>query len=233
MTSIYADGEYLAEHPGWHTEDSAWKASRILEMIRRNKLELGTIADIGCGAGHVLAHLQRQLNRESIDYFGFDISPQAIELAQPRSNAHLTFEVRDLLQTDHQPFDALLVVDVFEHVPDYMGFVTQCGRQAKYKIYHIPLDLHVSSVFRNQFIKGRASLGHLHYFSAESALATIKDCNQRVIDFTYTNAALDLFSTHPSFRKALANLPRWVMSKFSIAITARLLGGYSLLVLAE
>jgi hypothetical protein len=94
------------------------------------------------------------------------------------------------------------------------------------------LDLHVSSVLRNSFAQCRYTLGHLHYFTAESAMATLKDAGYDIVDSFYTNAAFGLFREHPSLRRAVANVPRWVCSKISVPLSARLFGGYSLIVLA-
>jgi hypothetical protein len=127
----------------------------------------------------------------------------------------------------------LLAMDVFEHVPDYMGFIKGCKRKATYKLYHIPLEIHVSSVLRNSFIQSRYTIGHIHYFSADSALATLRDTGHEVVDFAYTNGALDLFRQQPSVKRAIANGPRWLLSKLSTPLAARLLGGYSLLVLTK
>ena len=104
----------------------------------------------------------------------------------------------------------LLVIDVFEHIPDCMGFVEKCRAKADYKIFHIHLDIHVSSVLRNAFIGGRYTLGHLHYFTADSAIATLKDTGHEIVDYFYTNAAFGLFKQHPSLKTAIANDPRWL-----------------------
>jgi hypothetical protein len=139
-----------------------------------------------------------------------------------------------LLAADNRKyFDILLVVDVFEHVPDYMGFVAKCKSKAEFKIFHIPLDIHVSSVLRNAFIKNRYTIGHIHYFTAESAIDTLRDTGHEVLDSVYTNVAFGLFKEHPSVKRAVANVPRWLFSKLSVPFAARVLGGYSLLVLTR
>jgi len=129
--------------------------------------------------------------------------------------------------------DVLLVVDVFEHVPDYMGFVSKCRSMGTFKVYHIPLDIHVSSVLRNTFDRTRQDIGHLHSFTASSAIATLRDTGHEIVDQFYTDGASGLFRQHPSIKRAMANIPRRLLSKFSVPFTARLLGGYSLLVLAK
>lgn len=233
MKSIYEDGKYLDLTKTWHAEDSHWKAEQIFKIISRNQLHPYSIAEVGCGAGGILQSLHEMDYLKEVEFSGYDISPQAIELAKSKSTTNISFFNKDLLQEDQIHFDLLLVIDVFEHVEDYIGFLKKCRTIAEYKVFHIPLDIHVSSVIRNSFIKGRYSIGHLHYFTAESALATLKDTEYEIVDTFFTNHSFGLFRQHPSIKKAVANIPRWLFSKMSVALSARLFGGYSLLVLAR
>lgn len=59
--SIYTDGSYLAQTGGtWHLEDSLFKAQRIASMLaRHDEIKPSTICEIGCGAGGILAELQK------------------------------------------------------------------------------------------------------------------------------------------------------------------------------
>ncbi len=234
MTSIYTSGDYLAATETWHVEDSPWKANQIAKIITDARLQPKTIVEIGCGGGMNLKELAAKESLQHVQFTGYDISPQAIELSQQINHNRINFFCEDLLSTtDVELFDILMAVDVFEHVPDYMGFLTKCRAKAKYKIYHIPLDLHVSSVLRNAFITNRYSIGHIHYFTADSALATLKDTGHEIVDYFYTNGAFGVYQEHPSIKKAIANVPRWAISRFSTPLAARLLGGYSLLVLTK
>jgi SAM-dependent methyltransferase len=234
MSNIYSSGEYLETTQTWHAEDSPWKAAQIAEIIVNNGVHPRTVAEIGCGAGLILQELSRKDHFKDVQFTGYDISAQAIGLSRRAESERVKFYCEDLLSTteDHR-YDLLLVVDVVEHIPDYVGFVTKCRAKAEYKIYHIPLEVHVSSVLRNAFIGGRYTLGHLHYFTAESAMATLRDTGHTIIDYRYTNAAMGLFRQHPSLRRAIANVPRWLFSRVDLPFTARVFGGYSLLLLAE
>ena len=233
MSAIYTSDEYLrTTGETWHAEDSKWKAGQILNIMRKNHLRPDTMAEIGCGAGGILRELSKHLPSK---FEGYDIAPRAIEMAR-QTESNVQFHCADMLETDAR-FDVLLVIDVFEHIPDYMGFVSQCRGKADYKVYHIPLDLSVSSMLRNSFIptggvtpQGRI---HLHYFTADWALATLKETGHEIVDYAYTNGSFGVFWQHPSFKTALANVPRWLVSKVSDALSARLFGGYSLLVLAK
>ncbi len=234
MTNIYTSGDYLETTQTWHTEDSPWKANQIAKIITNNQLHPQTIAEIGCGGGMILKELADKEFLRNVRFQGYDISPQAIELSNRSPHDRVDFFCADLLtQSEAEHFNVLLAIDVFEHVPDYMGFLSKCREKAEYKIYHIPLDLHVSSVLRNAFITTRYSIGHIHYFTADSALATLTDTGHEIIDYFYTDGAFGVYKQSPSVKKAIANLPRWIFSRFSKPFAARLLGGYSLLVLAK
>ena len=232
--SMYTNGLYLKNSGSWHTEDSPWKASQILRLIKKNGLIPKSIVEVGCGAGGVLLGLSKESALKEVSFLGYDISPQAIALAREKMSSEVQFVVGNIFEDEDEPnYDILLAIDVFEHVPDYIGFLENCKKLADYKIFHIPLDLHVSSVLRNAFIKKNNSLGHLHFFTADSAIETLRYAGYEIVDTCYTNAALDLFFSHPSFRKFLANIPRWLFSHINLPLTARVLGGYSLLVLSK
>jgi SAM-dependent methyltransferase len=234
MDSIYTTGEYLHATETWHSEDSPWKARQIRKIFQRNHLVPGTIAELGCGAGVILSELSQLDEFQDAALSGYDISPQAIEMAKSLESERLRFFEEDILAFDnHSHFDALLVIDVFEHVPDYLGFLQKCRTKATHKVYHIPLGLHVSSVLRNILTRERYSIGHIHHFMADTALCALRDTGHEIVDYFYTNGAFGLFRQHPTLSKAIANVPRWVCSRFSPALSARVFGGYSLLVLAR
>jgi 2-polyprenyl-3-methyl-5-hydroxy-6-metoxy-1,4-benzoquinol methylase len=228
--SIYETGEYVERNPTYHVEDSSWKARHILSLIEKNSLEPRTICEIGCGAGEILKQLQSSLPANT-DFFGYDISPQAIELCRPRANQRLQFHCADLISADTPAFDLLLCIDVFEHVQDYIGFLRDLRRKARYKVFHIPLDMSAQWVLRGQpILREREQAGHLHYFMKDTALAALRDSGYEILDWTYTPGAID---NPRSIKARLASWPRRLMMNVSRDFTVRLLGGYSLLVLAK
>jgi SAM-dependent methyltransferase len=200
-------------------------------MLKKNRIDASSIAEVGCGVGEILVQLQDRLPA-GIEFDGFDIAQEAIARAKFKERPGLRFHLGDLLESP-RTFDVLLVIDVFEHVPDYLGFIEGCRRKAQYKIYHIPLDIHVSSVIRGALTQGREHVGHLHYFSTETALASLADTGHRIIDSFYTDGAIALYRFDPTPRRRLANLARRALRSVSTRWAARLVGGFSLLVLAE
>ena len=123
------------------------------------------------------------------------------------------------------------MMDVFEHIEDYLGFLKACKPKAELTIFHIPLDISVEGVLRNRLIFGRKRGGHLHYFDKNTAIATLEDTGYTIIDASYTAGLIELPSK--SIKSKLAYFPRKLLFKINKDIAARLFGGFSLLVLAK
>lgn len=225
----YRDGAYLAANPGWHEENSAWKAEKIRELARRNHLQPRRVCELGCGAGEILASLQRTW--ASAQFVGCDISPQALGIARKKSNENLVFILGDVDSVPAVDFDMLLAIDVFEHVEDYMGLLRKLRTKAKYKVFHIPLDLSAQGVAREAMMAARAEAGHLHYFSKQTALATLADCGYEIVDAFYTARALDF--PGKAVRTRLMKWPRALAFRLYPDFAALLLGGFSLMVLTK
>ena len=106
METIYTSGEYLKTTQTWHTEDSPWKANQIIEIICNNHLQPKTIAEVGCGAGAIIDELSKKESLIGTQFSGYDISPQAIELAEQRASERIRFFREDLLSiTNTEHFD--------------------------------------------------------------------------------------------------------------------------------
>ena len=226
---IYQSGKYLKKNETWHAEDSEWKAGHILNMISRTGIEPKNIADVGCGAGEILFQLKRNLPEEC-RFHGYDISPQAIEIAAQRETEGLNFSQADIDDIPSQSCDLIMAIDVFEHVEDFFGFLRNLKTKGTYKLFHIPLDLSVKSVLRNELMKKRRNVGHLHYFTSHTALAALKETGYEIIERFYT-CTLD--RPRKSLKSKLIKYPNKLLFKISNELATRLLGGYSLMVLAK
>jgi cyclopropane fatty-acyl-phospholipid synthase-like methyltransferase len=226
----YLDGAYFAHNPSWHAEHSATKAGWIDSILRRNSLLPKTIAEVGCGSGEILVELKKR--RPEAQFTGFEISPQAFGICSPKGAPGLEFRLDDLLEFSGPQFDLVLAIDVFEHVGDYLGFLRALRGRGTYKVFHIPLDLSVQALIRGtNFPILREQTGHLHYFYKYTALATLRDCDYEIIDWNYTRSSQEL--PGKGVRTKIANLPRKLMQLVSEDLSARFLGGYSLMVLAR
>jgi SAM-dependent methyltransferase len=221
----YVDGSYHTATGGtWHLEDSPFKAHQVFRMLQRHPdIEPNSICDIGCGAGGVLVELARKL-RPAPRLVGYEVSPQAHLLAGRLTDHSCEFVLGDPF-LDSRSFDMALVLDVVEHVEDCFGFLRQCATKATWKIYHIPLDASASTILRGTHCWD--SVGHLHLFTKETALKTVEHSGQCVVDWFLTPVAIERPHRAATRWTNLARrlLPPW--------LGARVLGGYSLMILAR
>lgn len=230
MQTIYQSEVYADLNPTWHEEDSPWKARQVEAILRKNAIAFDNACEIGCGTGEILFNLAKAFPQAR--FHGYEISPHAFQRAKYKETDKVTFSLGDFTTEGPSDYDLLVIADVIEHVEDYIAFIKALRSKGRYKVFHIPLDLSVQSLLRGWPItKLRENVGHLHYFFKETALATLADCGYRVIDHAYTASRLELPNQALSSR--LMRLPRKLCFSLNPDLTVRVLGGYSLMVLAE
>lgn len=230
MQDIYMTEHYAELNPTWHEEDSPWKARQIEQIIRDNSLSFHSLCEVGCGTGEIILNLAK--NFPDARFSGFEISPHAFQRAKTKESNRVSFQFGDILERQDLHYDVIVIADVIEHVEDYVGFIKRLKPLGGKKIFHIPLDLSVQSLMRGWPITNlRQKVGHLHYFFKDTALATLRDCGYEIIDHRYTASRLELPNQALSSR--LMSIPRQICFGVNPDWAVRVLGGYSLLVLAE
>ena len=203
---------FFQANPEWGQGDSEGKAKKLYSLIRDRGLSLQTVAEIGCGAGGVLAGLQKLLPPETV-LQGHDISQDAIELARSKSNDKLTFQTGNFLEKDVH-VDLLVMADVFEHVEDYYGFLRQARSKADHFLFSIPLDMSLLSLWRPGILEQQqTNNGHLHYFSEKTAVLALRHAGYEIIHTCLISRILD-------FRR---NMPvkEWLFRRTLLALLGR------------
>jgi SAM-dependent methyltransferase len=228
---LYTSGDYYRDNPDFHAGDSPWKAEQVLRTLAGQVVPVRTVAEVGCGAGGVLAEIHDRMPHATLK--GFDISPQAI--AQARAShrkARLSFDVvGEKGIPEGSFFDLLLAVDVVEHVEDPFGFLRGLRAHCRHLVAHVPLALSVQTMLRPHVLMDSwRKLGHIHCFTEELALATVEASGFSVIRTVITAGGVD----HPRGWKAkLARVPRALAYRMSPSRAAWLLGGFSIMILAR
>jgi hypothetical protein len=229
MEAIYTDGTYLRNNPSWHAGDAAWKAAHVLRMLERHRLSPRTVCEVGCGSGEIVRTLARAL--PAARFVGCDVSPDAIRISRGKATDNLDFRLGDATRTA-TIYDLVMAIDVFEHVEDCFGFLRGLRGKGRYKLFHIPLDLSALSVMRrDKLLAMRRRVGHIHYFTKDTALALLQDTGYRVVDHFYTAGSTDLDKL--GWKTRLLKGPRRGLFAIDPDAAARWLGGYSLMVLAQ
>jgi hypothetical protein len=89
-------------------------------------------------------------------------------------------------------FDLVLALDVFEDVPDDLGFLAELHTRRARFVFHVPLDPSVRSVLRaTPLAEQRRNVGHLHFFTDETALAALETASYRILDARLSDPSLD------------------------------------------
>lgn len=232
MDDLYNSGGYLKNRPTWHSEDSKWKAEKILKIIKQNSIDPKYITEVGCGVGEILNSLYQNMSSDCV-FHGYDISTQAIEIAKNIKKPRLTFHNNDFLKIKiEQKCDLLLLIDVIEHVEGIFDFLRSIRPLSEYKIFHIPLDISVLSVLRSKpLILRRNQVGHIHYFNYDLAFSILNETGYEICDYFYTAGSIEL--PRKTLKSWVLKLPRTILHKISPGYNAHLLGGSSIIILAR
>jgi SAM-dependent methyltransferase len=228
--NIYSNATYLENNSDWHLEDTAWKAREIRKILQAHHVQWAKAVEVGCGSGGIVYELAKSFPERKIE--GFDIAEDAVKFWTKFKLPNLQFNKTDFV-TSKNITDLLLLIDVFEHVEDYMGFLRSLHKKSKWFVFHIPLDLHLQGLLRNRQISVREHVGHLHYFSEATALATLRDTGFEIIDHVLTDVAFSANKSNRALRTRVLNPLRRLCASIAPSKTALVLGGYSLMVLCR
>lgn len=226
----YLDKTYLDHNPSWDIEDSPWKVGQLLRMIRRHHLKPASIAEIGCGAGGILAGLR--IHFPEAQLYGFDIAPGAAQFWGRHASARIEFALGDYFACSTRRYDLILVLDVVEHLANPFEFLSRLAGHAEDYLFHFPLDLSAFSVLRETpLLHVRRKVGHIHYYTKGLALAMLEESGYEVVDACYTGAGFT--APQRGWLSRLAGVPRRLVHAVAKDVGVRLFGGETLMVLAR
>jgi len=221
--SIYTNGEYLRCNETWHAEDAPWKIGNVRLILERNDVLPRSVCEVGTGSGEALRLLHDMF--PACPMVGYDISSDALAMAGPKASEGLAFELGTPFGSGAR-YGLAMALDVFEHVPDYYGFLREMAALAEWQVYNIPLDFNARHLFQPELLRHtRARIGHLHYFTKDSALATLEDTGHEVVDWFWHSPLQS--------QGGVKGLLRSLVYRANPDLAVRLLGGFSMTVLCR
>lgn len=230
MNANKKDGFESMENNRWHEEDSPWKAKNIHKILEKNDINPKTICEIGCGTGEVLRSLANYYD-EKVEFFGYETNPEPFSISKNKETQNIHYYPENLLTQDLH-FDLVLAINVLNHVTDYLGFLSQLRSKGEYKVFHIPLETTVYSVLRSSYFEKKyAERDYRHSFSKDTALGTLKGTGYQIVDYFYTSSALELPNRGP--KDKLWKIPRKLLYTINKDLGVKMLGGFSLMILAK
>jgi SAM-dependent methyltransferase len=226
----YKSGEYWEKNPTFHEEDSELKVSNAVNLLERNNIVPKNVLDVGAGSGKNAYLLSKHYEVPAV---GIDVSAEAVEHARQNfPEPNLEFEAIDVKEYSHVSHVGFMF-DVFEHVEDYLGFLRSASSKAEYWVFNIPLDMNMLSILRNKYMVDRVNVGHLHYFSRISAIATLEDSGYEIVDVEFANVVAHQLRKRVSLGALVLAIPRLALFKINQSFAVNLLGGASLMVLCK
>ncbi len=229
VAKTYQDGSYAQKNPTFGDNNAEWKILNATRAIEDFKLPHRTIAEVGCGGGAILLGVAKAMKADSAT--GFEPMPEAYALAKSRETAQVNFLNETIGPETTGNFDLVLCFDVFEHIENYFGFLRDLSHMGSNFLFHIPLDMNAQMVARSEPIRRvREQVGHIHYFSKDSAIASLSDCGYAVRGHFYTFGG---DGTYYSPLHAIMKLPRKLAFAACPHLAVQILGGYSLMAWAR
>lgn len=230
QTDIYNDHTYLTNNPTWHEEDAIFKADRIERILRKHPIKFESVCEVGCGSGEILVQLQKRFP-DAHKWIGYDISSDAIAIAERKSNENLTFELKDIqLVAKEINYDLMLIIDVIEHLDNYFNFLDSIVEKSRYFVFHIPLDMCLWSLMREGIlIESKKRVGHIHNFTEDFIKSILNDHGFKIIGQIYTEPIAKVHS----FKQQIVNVMRNILDMINPWLCSKTLGGYSIMLLAE
>lgn len=228
MKDIYNDNTYLQKNPDWHSSDAPFKVNEVLKLLSEYPISINSICDIGCGTGEILVQLAKNLS-PNIKMIGIDISLDAISIAKAKETTQLHFECIDVTEKEDD-FDVLLVMDVIEHLPNYFQFLENIRLKGRYTIFHIPLDMCLWSLMREQMlIESKDRVGHIHNFTEDFIKSILSDYGFSIKAQRYTPPGFEV----KNIKQKITNTIRKMLFLVNKNIASKIMGGYSILLLTE
>ena len=114
---------FVARHPWWRARSDLVLRLLAVEGI----LAPSSVIDAGCGWGVTLSRLER----DGFEATGADISPRALDRLDRPGRRLVELDLTRPLPARHPQFEAVLALDVIEHIDDDRGAVRALGQLAQ------------------------------------------------------------------------------------------------------
>ncbi len=164
-----------------------WFAAKhriVLDLLHRQPFRRDRkprVADIGCGCGRML-----ELLSQEYEAVGVDASPIAVEFCRKRGVNVVQGALPDAVPLDQQSFDAVLMLDVLEHLDDDVA----CARSVARLL--APGGTLLLTVPAYQWLYGPHDAAHHHRrrYNRGQLREVLSDAGLRVNYLSYYNALL-------------------------------------------
>lgn len=126
--------------------------------------------------------------------------------------------------------DIVFCMDVIEHLEEPYQLFRSLREKTLYLIIHLPLEQSICHLLLKKPSTSYINLGHLHFFSWETANILIKHSSFEIVDYQFTSPAISLKILSKDIKK-FYHLFRYSVYKINPSLAAILFGGSVMLLL--
>jgi SAM-dependent methyltransferase len=182
FAALYDDHpEYVARRQGGSFEQAQidievrlFKLPHLLGLLPQPE-RLASVLEIGCATGELIAAFPVSAGGRKL---GMDISAANVVTARAR-HPEVEFRCGDFRDGPAEAFDAVILSDVLEHVPDDAGFLRDAAALGHTVLVNLPLE--DNWLNRNRRYGPDDASGHLRKYSLADGLALIERAGLEVV----------------------------------------------------
>jgi len=146
----------------------------------------GRVLEIGCGAGRCIRTIRH--HRPDLEAWGCDLAEPAIDTACGHGDGvRYAVSSAERLPYPTGSFDAVVIMDLLEHVPDVSAVLAEVRRVCKpgaVMHVHVPCEGAPLSLYRPLIALGcdltRQAVGHVHHFRRGDVLRHLRDAGFKI-----------------------------------------------------
>lgn len=169
----------------WSKEETYWwhvnKRLIVRQFLKQFTRWSGSLLDVGCGSGFFAS----LLNNDGWRVITADISLEAVRFARERGVSHsVVFDANGAWPFSRGHFDALLLLDVLEHIEDDVAFLIEARMSLR------PRGTVVLTVPAHQFLFSSwdVALEHKRRYSRRQLYKVSRAAGLQPVKITYWNA---------------------------------------------
>ncbi len=236
--NLYTEGNYIKKNHSYHTEDSKYKWNNFSEILKSSNFNfnsINSIVDIGCGGGQILIEAKNSnLFKNDCQFEGYDINPDAIELAK-KNFTKVSFFNKDFINLDIKNKDMIIAADVFEHVQNTYDFLNRLREKGNFFLFNIPLEISFLSMIRkkNVFKHSFNNVGHLHFYTLRTSILLLENTGFKIVNYKLVNNRLKDLRENKKLKSFIICIPQLILQIINKNLASSFFGGYSLVVLAK
>ena len=182
FVALYDDHpEYVARRRAGSLEEAQidievrlFKLPNLLRLLDGSEA-LASVLEIGCATGELIAAVPVRRGGRRV---GIDIAPTNVAAARAR-HPDVEFHCGDFRMLEASPFDAVILSDVLEHVPDDEIFLRDAAAFGRVVLLNLPLENNWLNM-RRRYGPEDVS-GHLRRYSLADGLALVSRAGLEVI----------------------------------------------------